>query len=600
MRPGSRGSISGGLQPPGSGMRMPTGQRLGRPMSGRMRTGQVTAGPSREAAHGTALSQEVKIADRPVTQQGMSGMKVSGGGMGRQVQDGSYFIGVLRGKMNDTRAEIGRLRAEIEQHEKDVSQQTHLERMYDTRLQDVKMLEGDLADYNLAVDKARTTADPGEVAKYLHDLEDHNRRDAVALDEIFLSKQQYERENQQVEAEMEAVHRQMEEKINSLEPAKLDEYRVLLQRNHELESEVISKQEEVEKLSARIGEHEARAQGEGAALRGEYQMAEKAVGALRRERERLLEDLDISKMSPKEARERLLSKAKADQERFKQLEARSAETKVDLERMKQRLEDLDSDMKTDSKEEVSQNKLEVLQKRDQEMTEFIDKFDSTREETLNDQAAVKVTIIGLLEHISSGVESQQHLPDKERVKEMEHENSFKDKQLKSSKMTMRRLHYDKEKRLQEMEKINKLDEKIPLELANLKDKVSKMTGEMKRFEDVDSLRERAGETKEHLECLLAQYRRRRDGIRGQVQQLMAKHEACKKELVASETGRTLEALERKMRTYETNIFFLKEFVETKRREIDYHSLRGECMSYVKDLNDVIKRKGETDGFITAY
>ena len=95
--------------------------------------------------------------------------------MGRQVQDGSYFIGVLRGKMNDTRAEIGRLRAEIEQHEKDVSQQTHLERMYDTRLQDVKMLEGDLADYNLAVDKARTTADPGEVAKYLHDLEDHNR-----------------------------------------------------------------------------------------------------------------------------------------------------------------------------------------------------------------------------------------------------------------------------------------------------------------------------------------------------------------------------------------------------------------------------------------
>ena len=32
-----------------------------------------------------------------------------------------------------------------------------------------------MADYNLAVDKARTTADPGEVTKYLHDLEDQNR-----------------------------------------------------------------------------------------------------------------------------------------------------------------------------------------------------------------------------------------------------------------------------------------------------------------------------------------------------------------------------------------------------------------------------------------
>lgn len=43
--------------------------------------------------------------------------------------------------------------------------------------QEVKALEGTLADYNLAVDKARTTADPGEVTKYLHDLEDRNRCD---------------------------------------------------------------------------------------------------------------------------------------------------------------------------------------------------------------------------------------------------------------------------------------------------------------------------------------------------------------------------------------------------------------------------------------
>lgn len=108
--------------------------------------------------------------------QGMSGMKTAGGGgFGRQVQDGSFFIGVLRSKMNDIRAEISRLRAEMERHEKDFSQQGHLERTYETMLQEVKGLEGTLADYNLAVDKARTTADPGEVAKSLHDLEDQNR-----------------------------------------------------------------------------------------------------------------------------------------------------------------------------------------------------------------------------------------------------------------------------------------------------------------------------------------------------------------------------------------------------------------------------------------
>lgn len=59
-----------------------------------------------------------------------------------------------------------------------------------------------------------------------------------------------------------------------------------------------------------------------------------------------------------QARERLLSKVKADQERLKQLDAGLTETREDTERLKQRLEDLESDMKRDKKgEEVSQNKV---------------------------------------------------------------------------------------------------------------------------------------------------------------------------------------------------------------------------------------------------
>lgn len=58
----------------------------------------------------------------------------------------------------------------------------------------------------------------------------------------------------------------------------------------------------------------------------------------------------------------------------------------------------------------------MLQKRDQEMTEFIEKFGITKEEALADQQAAKSTIVGLLEHISSGLESQHHIPDKDRVR----------------------------------------------------------------------------------------------------------------------------------------------------------------------------------------
>lgn len=61
-------------------------------------------------------------------------------------------------------------------------------------------------------------------------------------------------------------------------------------------------------------------------------------------------------------------------------------------------------------------KLEVLQKRDQEMTEFIEKFDRAREDTLASQKVTRMTIVALLEHISGGLESEHHAPGLEGSK----------------------------------------------------------------------------------------------------------------------------------------------------------------------------------------
>lgn len=62
-------------------------------------------------------------------------------------------------------------------------------------------------------------------------------------------------------------------------------------------------------------------------------------------------------MALSQARELLLSKVKADQERLKQLDIRTSEATEAVERMKQRLGDLNSDMKAGKKGEVPQNKV---------------------------------------------------------------------------------------------------------------------------------------------------------------------------------------------------------------------------------------------------
>ena len=47
---------------------------------------------------GVGLKTNVQVADRPVTQQGMTGMRTGNQGPGRQIQDKSYYLGELRAK----------------------------------------------------------------------------------------------------------------------------------------------------------------------------------------------------------------------------------------------------------------------------------------------------------------------------------------------------------------------------------------------------------------------------------------------------------------------------------------------------------------------
>ena len=64
------------------------------------------------------LQTPVRVADRPVTQQGLSGLRTGAGrtagtagpGAQRQFQDKSYFLGILRSKMSELQTEISRLR----------------------------------------------------------------------------------------------------------------------------------------------------------------------------------------------------------------------------------------------------------------------------------------------------------------------------------------------------------------------------------------------------------------------------------------------------------------------------------------------------------
>lgn len=83
----------------------------------------ASARPSSGARLGTAqrpgtasiVGAEVQITERPVTQQGgMMGMRPASAGPGRQIQDSTYYSGLLRNKISILTAEITKLRGDID------------------------------------------------------------------------------------------------------------------------------------------------------------------------------------------------------------------------------------------------------------------------------------------------------------------------------------------------------------------------------------------------------------------------------------------------------------------------------------------------------
>ena len=155
--------------------RIGTAQRMG--TAARMTTAMREVNYS-----GVGQTTEVKTDFRPVTNHGMVGISTANKGPGRQIYDRTYFFNLLKNKNSEIMTEISKMKQEVEDINKDNSTYLSLERKYETLIKDVRRYEGELADYNLALDKHRSDTKPDDIeALYMH-IKNQNDKQRVSLD----------------------------------------------------------------------------------------------------------------------------------------------------------------------------------------------------------------------------------------------------------------------------------------------------------------------------------------------------------------------------------------------------------------------------------
>lgn len=169
--------------------------------------------------------------------------------------------------------QIRKIKTDMDQMERDAGQYSQLERKYESTLMEVRNLEGTLADYNLAMDKLRTSTDPQEVKNYQHNLEMRNRNEASEIDKVFLMKQQREKGTADLEHQINQVHMAAEAKIKQLEPSKLEAYERLIHESQQLQQEGLQREQELEQMRHKIHELESAVRGSG--MREEYNNEER-------------------------------------------------------------------------------------------------------------------------------------------------------------------------------------------------------------------------------------------------------------------------------------------------------------------------------------
>lgn len=201
---------------------------------------------------------DIKIDNRPVTQQGLEGLKGKKvTGPGRQILDKYYYVNLLKKKTTEIVNENNNLRNEIGSINSDISTYNNLNKTYNNLLKDVQNLEGELADYNLASDKLRSNMRPEDIEAIYNHIRLNNKKKRDESDILFLQKTKKDQELHELEFEVNKIFQSMEQKLNELEPDQKQEYEQLREDNQKCIIKIQEFREELSRINYEINEAES-------------------------------------------------------------------------------------------------------------------------------------------------------------------------------------------------------------------------------------------------------------------------------------------------------------------------------------------------------
>ncbi|KAG5441349.1 Intraflagellar transport protein 74 [Clonorchis sinensis] len=555
--------------------------------------------PGTRAAVGTTLNTSVQVEDRPITQQGLSGLKTAVRGTRRQIEDKPYFLGLLRGKINEINLEINNLTRQAMDAEEENASFVQYEQMAEKLALEIKELQGELGDYNTLVDKATLGDDVSNVELDWEELRAANERAERNLESLFEERQAKERAVKSAEEELRQEQNLSETMIQDMSDDERQKYLRLRELNTHLMGQLADGQAQLEQLLARQAELEedlSTSQIKQEAIRLYAQLHEAEA-----RRDQLLAE-ENSREDPQQERERLLQQVREDNQEIASIERQTRETQEKVSHREDELHSLEQEL-DDNRSERNQ-KYRELKKREQQIDEFLKTFDEVHALEQSSISELQANIVELLENTSrhiqnasqttpaaaavraaTGADSKDGLDPVQQLKE---QLEFKTSEVSKSERTASALSKERARLSQDLLKVDQLETKVSQEMEALRKRIANMEEEIKQFSDLDKVKEDAKTKSETLTTEKQRLEGHRESLHKLNQSLAKEYSSIQNTLTSQDTHMQLTNLERRWAQHEQTNYALMESIANKRLETDHKGLAAKALEMVRAYNECLK------------
>ncbi|VDP25098.1 unnamed protein product [Schistosoma margrebowiei] len=487
---------------PGTASRLKSAQLQGKSGTACRAADGAKTGARGRTLGGTTLNTMVCVEDRPITQQGLGGLRNPIRGPKRQIEDKSYFLGLLRGKINKINSEIETITRQLVEKEEDNASFVQYEQMAEKLAYEIKELQGELGDYNTLVDKATLGNNVTSIEMDLEDVRAANERAERNLEMLFEDRQRKESSLKSCELELKQEQEMSEIVIQEMVDTERERYFKLKDLNIHLLNQLSEGQMELERLNTRKAELEEELLT--SPIKQEAVRLFTQLHEVQSRRDQLLSE-EASKTDPQIERQRLLQQVKSDNQEIAAIDKQTHEIQEKITNKEEELHLLEQQL--DENYNERNQKYRELKKREQQIDEFLQTFDHAKSLEISGINEMESTIIEILNKTSNSINNFNQITsnldidlssieliiqqDKHNnqmmnntIQYLNNNNNNNETEEVISHLTKERIRLN-----QDLLKVDHLKSKITQEMETLKKRISKMEEEIVIFSDLDKVRE---------------------------------------------------------------------------------------------------------------